>query len=136
MKKNRLGESPINHFGFETAKGYIFADLIAFHIVPLMFIIMGMEMLYAMPMMLMTANPVFVVIVSLIYGMRQGFTWKFPVFTAVIFAPSIIMYYMPLTTSEEIMYAILSTTIYTLVYLIFSFIAIAVGGWLKKYLHG
>lgn len=134
MKKNPLKQKKSDNFNFATARSYIFATLIAFHIAPLVLMAMKMNMLVAMTMMCMTVYPSFVAILSFIYGLKIGFSWKYPLFVAVIFAPSLLMYYMPLTTPDEIMHALLATMIYTIVYAVFSFIATICGGYLKRYI--
>lgn len=129
---NKLGK-PMNEIGFSSARSYIIADLVAFHIVPLLFLMIKMDMIsVGMMILLMTLNPLYVVIIGLVRGWRRGFGWKLPLLTGVIFAPSVLMYYMPLTTPEELMSAIMTAAIFTLVYWVFAFGATAIGAGLRR----
>jgi hypothetical protein len=129
---NKL-EKPMNDIGFSSSKSYIMADLVAFHIVPLLFLMIKMDMIsVGMMILLMTLNPLYVVIIGLVRGWRRGFGWKLPLLTGVIFAPSPLMYYMPLGTPEELMSAVMTAIIFTLVYWIFSFGATALGAGIRR----
>lgn len=128
----RLGQTRADDIGFASFKTYILADLVAFHIVPLLLAVIKIDMVIAMSMLLMTLEPLYVVIIGLVYGWRKGFGWKFPLLTGFIFAPSVAMYYMPLTTPEEIMYAALTTAVFTLVYWVFAFAAVAIGALVRR----
>lgn len=132
----RLGEKPSDHFGFASAKSYIIADLAVFHLVPLLFLMIRVDMaVIGMAMLLMTLNPLYVVIIGLVYGWRKGFGWKFALLTGVIFAPSVMMYYLPLTTPEELMYALLTTAVLTLVYWVFAFVSVAAGAFVRRLMN-
>lgn len=132
MKNRDLRERQTASIGFADFKSYILADLVAFHIVPLLFVMIKLDMTIAMTMMLMTLEPLYVVIMSLVYGWRKGFGWKFPLLTGVIFAPSVAMYYLPLTTPEEVMHALLTTAVFTLVYWVFAFGAAALASFARR----
>lgn len=131
MRDLRKPEKP--EFGFETSKGYIATLIALFHIIPLISAIAGVSD-ELMPILLMLLNPMIIFIVCIIFGAKQGFTWKMPLFTAIIFAPSVMMYYMDFNTPDDIMYTIQTTLIYTIVYFIFSLIATAAGGIFKRWL--
>lgn len=120
-------------FGFETSKGYMATLIALFHILPLITAIAGISN-ELMPILLMMLNPMIVFIVCIVFGVKQGFTWKMPFFTAIVFAPSVMMYYMDFKTPEDIMYTVQTTLIYTIVYFIFSLIATFAGGIFKKWL--
>lgn len=120
-------------FGFETSKGYMAAIIVLFHILPLMAAICGMTD-ELMPILLMLVNPMIVFIVCAVFGTKQGFTWKMPLFCAVVFLPSVMMYYMDFNAVEDLMYTVQTTLIYTIVYFVFSLIATAAGGLFKKWL--
>ncbi len=131
MKK--LGKPEKTEFGFETSKGYMAAIIALFHIVPLI-AVMGNSALSLMPVLCMIVNPMIIFIVCIVFGVKQGFTWKMPLFVAVVFAPSVFMYYMDMQTPEDMMYAIQTTLIFIIVYFIFSLIATAVGALFRKWL--
>ncbi len=132
MSNRDLRQRQTQTIGFADFKSYIIADLVAFHIVPLLFALLHIDMAILVTMMLMTLEPLYVVIISLVYGWRKGFGWKFPLLTGIIFAPSVAMYYLPLTTPDEIMYALLSTAVFTLVYWVFAFGAAALGSFARR----
>ena len=129
----KLGKPEKAEFGFEPSKGYMATIIALFHIVPLV-AVMGNVALSMMPVLCMIVNPMVIFIVCVVFGVKQGFTWKMPLFVAVVFAPSVFMYYMDMQTPEDMMYAIQTTLIFMIVYFIFSLIATAVGGLFKKWL--
>ncbi len=50
-----------------------------FHIVPLVFVMMGENgQLLLLQFFLMMLNPMFIALSGLIYGIKQGFNFKFP----------------------------------------------------------
>lgn len=120
-------------FGFETAKGYMAAFIALFHIVPLatVFTSSSFEL---MSILFMIVNPMIVFILSAVFGVKQGFSWKLPLFVAGVFAPSVIMYYMDFNTPEDIINAVRTILIYAIVYFIFSFIANIIGAVIKRWL--
>lgn len=135
MKKNRLNNKKDTvPFSLETSKGYMISIIILFHIVPLICVFLGEYGDAILASLLMLINPFAIFIINLVFGLKQGFSWKLPLFTIAIFAPSIIMYYNSITTPEEITQAIMTTVIFIIVYFIFSLIAMWIGKWLKKYL--
>jgi hypothetical protein len=128
LKKIDLG-----NFGFETSKGYMAAFIVLFHIVPLM-TVFTKSSFELMSVLFMIVNPMAVFILSMFFGIKQGFSWKLPLFAALVFAPSVIMYYTDMQTPENIIQAVRTTVIFMIVYLIFSFIACAIGALIKRWL--
>ena len=85
MSKNRrkpLKKEPViskTDFSFYESKIYIIATIIMFHIVPLVFVMMGENgQLLLLQFFLMMLNPMFIALSGLIYGIKQGFNFKFP----------------------------------------------------------
>lgn len=84
MSKNRrkpLKKEPViskTDFSFYESKIYIIATIIMFHIVPLVFVMMGENgQLLLLQFFLMMLNPMFIALSGLIYGIKQGFNFKF-----------------------------------------------------------
>ena len=126
MSKNRrkpLKKEPViskTDFSFYESKIYIIATIIMFHIVPLVFVMMGENgQLLLLQFFLMMLNPMFIALSGLIYGIKQGFNFKFPLFMAIISMVSIPMYYQFDAAANMMM----TTIIMCIVYAIFSFAA-------------
>ena len=79
----------------------------------------------------MTLNPMFLALTGLIYGIKKGFNFKFPVFMGIIATVSLPMYYKFETSA----YMLQTTIIMFFVYTIFAIVATVIGGWLKKLLR-
>lgn len=109
------------------------AIIVLFHIVPLLAVMTGMSF-ELMSILFMIVNPMAVFIICGMFGVKQGFTMKLPLFTAVVFAPSVIMYYMEIATPEDVVNVVRTTLIYTIVYFIFAVISDALGAFVKKML--
>lgn len=138
MSKNRrrsLKKEPVipkTDFSFYESKVYIIATIIMFHIVPLVFVMMGENgQLLLLQFFLMMLNPMFIALSGLIYGIKQGFNFRFPLFMAIIAMVSIPMYYQ-FETAE---YVVMTATIMCIVYTIFSFVATIIGAFVKKLLR-
>ncbi len=136
-KKNRRKtlqkESRIQrgNFSVDDSKIYIIASIIMFHIVPLFFVIMGENgQLLLLQFFLMMLNPMFIALTGLIYGIKKGFNGKFPIFMAIVAFVSIPMYY----NFENTGYMVQTTVIMAVVYIIFSYIATVIGGFVKNML--
>ena len=78
MSKNRrksLKKEPVipkTDFSFYESKIYIIATIIMFHIVPLVFVMMGENgQLLLLQFFLMMLNPMFIALSGLIYGIRD-----------------------------------------------------------------
>ena len=130
MSKNRrksLKKEPVipkTDFSFYESKIYIIATIIMFHIVPLVFVMMGENgQLLLLQFFLMMLNPMFIALSGLIYGIKQGFNCKFPRFMAIISMVSIPMYYQFDAAANMMM----TTIIMCIVYAIFSFAATVIG---------
>lgn len=134
-RKNRLGEpkGPIitGPFSMETGKMYLVALLLLFHILPLFFVFMGENGVALMTnMFLFMLNPMFIFIVSLLYGVRVGFNWKFTGIAAIITTASVPMYY----DFETLAHLVITTVISLIVYYIFIVVSTVIGGFLKRYI--
>lgn len=102
-----------------------------FHIIPLFFVIMGENgQLLLLQFFLMMLNPMFIALTGLIYGIKKGFNGKFPIFMAIVAFVSIPMYY----NFENTGYMMQTTVIMAVVYIIFSYIATVIGGFVKNML--
>ena len=127
-------KEPIPRVEFDTSdsKVYIIATLIIFHIVPLVFVLLHLIMPESHFMDLYTQfaiyfNSSLLAVIAFLYGIKKGFNFKLPFFISVIAILSIIFYmnYMPSQTLP-MMFA------FGLVYVLFSFIGILVGAYLKR----
>lgn len=80
-------------FSVDDSKVYIIATIIMFHIVPLIFIPMGDvgKEMYAQAFYL-SANVLFLSITGVIYGIKKGFNFKFPLIMSVLAILSPIIY--------------------------------------------
>ncbi|MCC8160760.1 MAG: hypothetical protein LIO53_05560 [Oscillospiraceae bacterium] len=114
-------------FSIDDSKMYIIATIIMFHILPLIFIIMGENGKMMLSMSYVTTNPIFLGITGLIYGIKKGFNFKFPLIMTVLSALSVFMYG---EFSESMM--IVSPIILGIVYLIFSFGATIIGAFIRR----
>ncbi|MGN0107708.1 MAG: hypothetical protein ACI4A5_08430 [Hominilimicola sp.] len=121
-----------SEFSIDDSKIYIILTIIMFHIVPLAFVMMGENgQQILMLTFLMTLNPMFLAITGLIYGIKKGFNFKFPLFMGIIAAVSVPMYYKFDTSA----YMMQTAIVMLFVYVIFALIATVIGGWLKKLLR-
>lgn len=110
-------------FSMENSKIYIILTIVVFHIIPLIFIMMGKNGKMILALMYPTVNPIFLGLAGLIYGMKEGFNFKFPAIIFILATLSVIMY----GKFEGEMAVILGIT-----YLVFSFISTVIGGILSK----
>ena len=131
MSKNRrkpLKKEPViskTDFSFYESKIYIIATII-------MFVMMGENgQLLLLQFFLMMLNPMFIALSGLIYGIKQGFNFKFPLFMAIISMVSIPMYYQFDAAANMMM----TTIIMCIVYAIFSFAATVIGAFVKRLLR-
>ena len=124
-------------FEMETAKLYLVIALIVFHIVPLVFVFMGeVGLATLMNMFLYTINIIFLFVIGVFYGIRIGFNFKFPLVMIVISVLSYVFYYNSkiLFPSEDgAIYYIMTGMITFIVYSVFSFFSVVLGGWLKRF---
>lgn len=137
MSKNRrksLKKEPVipkTDFSFYESKIYIIATIIMFHIVPLVFVMMGENgQLLLLQFFLMMLNPMFIALSGLIYGIKQGFIFKFPLFMYYLNG-TIPMYYQFDAAANMMM----TTIIMCIVYAIFSFAATVIGAFVKRLLR-
>lgn len=119
-------------FSMDDSKIYIILTIIMFHIVPLIFVMLGSngEQILLTSFMMML-NPMFIVIAGLIYGIKKGFNFKFPLFMGIIAGVSIPMYYK----FESPAYMLQTAIIMLIVYLVFAFVSTVIGGFVKKLLN-
>ena len=124
-------------FEMETAKMYLVIALIIFHIVPLIFVFMGtVGLATLMNMFLYTINIIFLFGIGVFYGIRIGFNFKFPLVMFVIALLSYVFYYnsQALFPGEDgANYYIMTGMITFIVYAVFSFFSVVLGGWLKRF---
>lgn len=119
-------------FSVDDSKIYIILTIVMFHIVPLAFVMMGENgQQILMLTFLMMLNPIFIVITGLIYGIKKGFNYKFPMFMGIIATVSVLMYY----DFDSIVYKAQTVIIMMIVYIIFALLSTVIGGWLKKLLN-
>ncbi len=137
-KKNRRKTLPARketlpraEFNTYDSKAYILATLIIFHIVPLVFV----GLTFAMKQNLMSLYTQFAIyfnssllaVIAFLYGIKKGFNLKLPFFISVIAILSIVFYveYMP-SQALHMLFA------FGLVYVLFSFIGILIGAYIKR----
>lgn len=122
-------------FSMETAKWYIVAAIISFHIVPLAFLAFGDVGRQLLSTVCMTyLNPMLLFIILLLYGVRVGFNVKMPLLTTLISTASIAMYYIDVNQSDYVYYTVISTVVMLFVYAIFSFVSDVIGAFIKHWL--
>lgn len=131
--KKRGGPIATGKFSVDDSKMYIAAGLICFHILPLFFVFMGAAgQTILMSVFLMTLNPILIFCICCFHGCRLGFCVKFPVMMGVISALSILMYYNGIAEGM----GLITLVLFLIVYMVFSFGAEAVGGFIKKLIGG
>ncbi len=118
-------------FSMETAKMYIIAALLMFHIIPLFFVFMGENgrMLLSQMFMFML-NPIFLFSVGFFYGIRNGFDFKYPIILTALSTASILMYY----DFETAYNVALGVSVCFCTYIIFSYLSTLLGGFAKRFL--
>jgi hypothetical protein len=118
-------------FSMESAKMYIVAALLMFHIIPLFFVFSGENgrLILAQFFMFML-NPIFLFAVGFFYAVRNGFDFKFPLLLTVISTLSVVMYY----DFETAYNVALSFALSLCVYAIFSYFSSLLGGFVKRFL--
>lgn len=82
---------------------YIIVLLIDFYLLPLPMRDTGTAML-----LLLVAIPLICLICSVIYGIKQGFYWLYPTMAAVLFTPTIWMYYNTSAWVYIVAYAVIA----------------------------
>ncbi len=118
-------------FTIDDSKLFVIALIVMFHIAPLLFVFMGENgQLLLMTYFLVQLNPLFIAVTGLIYGVKKGFNMKFPIIMAVFAAVSVPMYYQ----FDSAQYMTQTIIIETIVYVIFSYLATAVGAFVKRWL--
>lgn len=130
----KTGREPIitrGKFEMDTAKMFLAAVIICFHILPLLFVIggdLGKQLLTQVCMVYL--NPMFIFVILFLYGVRIGFNFRMPLFSGLIATLSIVMYYQ----FEDSTYAAASVIIMFIVYMIFSFASSLLGAFVKRFL--
>lgn len=121
-------------FSMETAKWYVAAFIIAFHILPLVFLAFGDTGRQLLSTVCMTfLNPMIIFVAMLIYGMRIGFNFKMPIIATLIATLSIAMYYTDVNQEAYVYYTVLSTLVMFFVYGIFAYISGLIGAFIKHF---
>lgn len=138
VPKSSLNDSSMivrSGFAFESSKWFIAAIIVAFHILPLVFLVFGdtgRQMLNTICMLYL--NPILIFVIMLLYGVRIGFNFKMPIVCALIEAASIAMYYTSTAQEDYLFYTIQSTVVMFIVYAVISYISTAIGAFIKHYL--
>lgn len=119
---------PMNDFSVDSSKPYIIATIIMFHLIPILLMMFGDlgKQLYAQTYYL-TVDVLFISITGIIYGIKKGFDFKFPLVMASLAVLSLIFYG---SFSAEM--AITGRVILGIVYLIWAYVTVFLGGFLKK----
>lgn len=116
-----------NTYSTDDSKMYIIATIIMFHILPLIFKAFHEEgeALYAM--FYLMGNNIFLALTGLIYGLKKGFNFKFPLIMSVLAMLSVI-FYNSFAKETAFMFCV----IYTIVYTIISFVFTPCGAFVKR----
>lgn len=118
-------------FAMDSAKMYIVAAILMFHIIPLFFVFMGENGRVILAQFFMyTLNPIFLFAVGFFYSIRNGFDWKFPLLLTVISTISIVMYY----DFETAYNVALGFSVSLCVYAVFAYLSSVLGGFVKRFL--
>ncbi len=122
-------------FSFENSKLYITALILLFHVLPLAFIgsgEMGRAVLNTYGMIMF--NPLIIVILMIIYGIKVGFNFKMPLLCILLSTASVPMYYeFANDVSQGVLYyPLISTTISLILYSVCTFISLCVGALIKR----
>ncbi len=121
-----------SEFSIDNSKIYIILTIVMFHILPLFFVMMGDNgQMLLLQTFLMMLNPMFIALAGLIYGIKRGFNFKFPLFMTVIAVISIPMYYK----FDGGAFMLQTTFIMGIVYIVFAVAAAVIGGFIKKLLN-
>jgi O-antigen/teichoic acid export membrane protein len=89
--------------------------IISFYLFPLLIIDTGSGMFF-----LLLVVPIVCFVSALVYGFFVGFKWFYPIIVAILFVPTIFIYYNS------------SAFIYIIIYAAFAFIGIGIGGLFHK----
>lgn len=122
-------------FSFETSKWFLVTVIVAFHILPLIFLAFGdtgRQMLNTICMLYL--NPILIFVIMLLYGVRMGFNFKMPIICTLLEAASIAMYYTSAAQEDYIFYTVQSTIVMFIVYGIISYVSTLIGAFIKHYL--
>lgn len=147
----KTGREPIiehGKFTIDSAKMYLIALLICFHIVPLIFVIVGdMGRQILTNMFMLVLNPILIFVILFFYGIRLGFNFKMPLISGIITTASILMYYdfgdvasnasqsaMASAVESMMTHAVQSAIIMFIVYTLFSYGSALIGAFVKRYI--
>ena len=119
-------------FSIDDSKIYVILTIVMFHILPLALVMLGEKGQEVLLMSFMVMlNPIFIALSGLIYGIRKGYNFKYPLFMGIISSISIPMYYNFETNS----YLVQTLMVMTVVYMAFAFVSTAVGAFIKKLMN-
>lgn len=122
-------------FSLDEAKLYITALILLFHVFPLVLkaVTPAADVLLLNYVMLIV-NPMIIVIVMLIYGIKQGFNKKMPIICILLATISVPMYYdIEVDPNMGLLYYyLISTSVALIEYTIFTFAAVFVGSLIKE----
>lgn len=137
MDKLNKSNSTQGKFSFEEAKLYITAAIILFHIFPLVLKAFG-EVGNALfdSLLMLVLNPIFISVILLIYGAKQGFNAKMPLLCILLATISVPMYHnIEIDPEMGLLYHYLvSTTISLIMYSLFAFASTWIGSFVKRLL--
>lgn len=108
---------------FENGKKYLLIIIFVFLTLPITIMFLNDNLKTGLTFgYLYALNPIIVFSVSLMYAVRNGFDWRFPVIIGLLFIPAVIIYF----DFQNIVFA--------LTYCIFSYIGSAFGAFVKRLL--
>lgn len=138
LKKHNKGSSliPRGAFSVDTAKVYILAAMIAFHILPLVLALAGKTSnAYLNSVFMFYFYPIIIFALLLVYGIKIGFNYKMPVITALLAAVSTIMYYSGASDTGMgiLYYPLLTLTLALFAYGLTAFLGILAGAFIRRF---
>lgn len=116
-----------NDFNVDDSKVYIIATIIMFHIVPLIFMAFGETGKAMYAMLYVAGNNLFLAINAMIYGIKKGYDFKFPLIMSVLAALSVV-FYNDFQHGQVAMWCLIYIIIYTLI----SFLCVLGGAIVKR----
>ena len=122
-------------YSAETAKYYILAVILIFHILPLVLKLCGSAGASLLNFnMRIYVNPMAVLAILLIYGIKLGFNFKMPLFATLLASASTIMYYQIDVDPQQglLFYYFQNFSLFFVLYAVMAFVGILAGSLIKK----
>jgi len=139
--RKKGGPIATGKFSMEDSKLYVIVGIIYFHILPLVFVFMGeMGRQILQSVFLDKINPIILFCLCCFHAVRLGFCFKFPGIISILSSLSLFMYYGLGNvygvgdSHPELGFVIF--LMFTIVYILFSFISELIGGFIKKVIGG